>query len=69
MIVAAPDLLEVVLSAIPLLERDALAEARSNRAPTGLPPRTEARDRLARAREAIAKATGSSDFHITERRA
>jgi hypothetical protein len=57
-IAAAPELLEALEAALSSLERIATEEARANRAPTGLPPRTEARDRWERARSAIARAKG-----------
>jgi hypothetical protein len=58
LIVAGPDLLHVLRDSLPTLERSATEEARAHRA-TGI-PRTNARDRLAAARAAIAKATEAS---------
>lgn len=57
LIAAAPDLLEALKSALPLVERAATEETRANMAPTGV-KRTTARDRLSFVLAAIAKAAG-----------
>ena len=57
---AAPDLLAALEESLHALERLATEEARGNKAPTGLAPRTEARDLWDRARAAIRKAKGDS---------
>ena len=50
------DLLTIVREAMPVLRRHATEEARANRAPTGLPKRTGARELLAFAERTIAEA-------------
>lgn len=57
---AAPDLLAALEDALPTLERAATEEARANKAPTGLPPKTDAMQRWEAARAAIAKAKGKA---------
>lgn len=44
---------DLLRRALPLIERAATEEARGNRAPTGLPPRTEKRDLLAEVKSAL----------------
>lgn len=45
--------LELLREALPLIERAATEEARRNRAPTGMAPKTDAGDLLRRVRDAL----------------
>ena len=56
---AAPELFAALQAALPVLERAATEEARGNKAPTGLPPRTGARARWNTTRALLAKVNAS----------
>ena len=58
LLAAAPDMYEALKEAVPLIERAATEEARSNLAPTGLAKRGEKKKLLAAAKAALAKAEG-----------